>query len=125
MIGANAVTINFADSRRQCTQLGRNAIGQFGATQPFGYLLPRKIVIALVVEGDDHERQAKLCVREHADGVGGARQRHLNRYGDLTLDFFGSAARVQGNDRDLGIGHIRKCLDRQILERDQATTDKQ
>ena len=120
-----AVTVNLADRRGQRRKFGLHARGQVGAAQSLGDLLARKIRIGLVVECDDDEGQAELGVRKHAHRIGYAGQLDFNRNGDLLFHLLGGTPRVERDDVHLGVGNIRKRLDRQGVERKNAGADEQ
>ena len=93
VVGAlDAVTVNFADGGGERRQLRLRILGQIGFAQAFQHLLAREIRVGLVVECENNERQAELRMREHADHVRHAGERHFNRKRHLLFDFFGGAA---------------------------------
>ena len=63
-------------------------------------------------------------MREQAHRVRNASERNLDRDGDLFFHLFRSAAREERNHVDLGIRNVWERLHRQVLERDNARTDK-
>ena len=124
-VTAQAVAHDLAHRRGIGRDVGFHARWQVYPTQAFIDLLACDVHIGVVVVGDHGERQAELRVREHADRIGQTGQCHLDRQRDLLFHFLGGTARVQRNHRHLGVGHVRKSLDRQVLEGDHASHRKQ
>ena len=116
---------DLADRAGQRAQRGLDAVRQVGVLQPLLHLLPREVVVDRVVKRDVDERQAELRVREEAHRMRQPAELDLQRDGDLLLDFFGRVARKQRDHRDLNIGHVRKRLDRQGVERRNSGADEQ
>ena len=107
------------------SDVGLNAWRQVNAAQPLVDLLSDQIDVGLVVISDHCERQTKLRVREHADGIGDARQGDLNRQGHLFFDFFSSTPRVERNDGDLCVCNVWEGFNRQSFEGKQARHGEQ
>ena len=63
-------------------------------------------------------------MREESHRIRQARQRHLDRQGDLALDLLGGPPWLEGDHRDLGVGHVGEGLDRQGPEGDDAAADE-
>ena len=110
------------DSGASC---GWTSVGQVDVVQALEHLLAREVVVDVVVEGEDDERQAELRVREHAHRVRQPAQRDLERNRDLLLDFLRRVAGIQRDDGHLDVGDVGKRLDRQRAKRDDAAADEQ
>ncbi len=124
-VAGQPVAIDLADRRRQRRELRLEPGRQLDALQPLEHLLAREVVVDLIVEGQDQERQAELGVREHPHRMGKPAQSDLQRDRDLLLDFLRRVARHQRDHGDLHVGHVGKRFDRQRAEALNAGADEQ
>ena len=111
-IATQAIAHDFTHRCGVGCNIGLNTRGQVHPAQPLVDLLACQMDRDAFVIGDDSEGQAKLGVREQADGTGQARQGDFQGQGDLLFNLFSGAARVQRDHGDLGIGDVGKRLDR-------------
>ena len=124
-VAFDPVSVDFADRRRQRSQFRSYTLGQIDVAQSLEHLLPGKIRVNRIVERDGNERQSKLCVRKETNRMRNSAQTDLDWNRDLLFDFFSGAARKQSDDLNLGIGDIRKRLDRQRSEGRHSTCNEE
>jgi hypothetical protein len=91
LVALDAVAVDLADRGGERRELRLHAVGQVDLAQPLDDLLPGEIAVARSSKVRIRKRQAELGVREHAHRPGQARQRDLERHGDLLLHLLGGA----------------------------------
>ena len=119
-IALERVLVDLSDRRVVRPEVRRDALGHLGVGQPFGHLLACPVDVDVVLEGQDHLRQAERGDRaldQHARGAG---QRALDRNRHLLLDLLRRLAGVEGDHHDLDVGDVRERLDFQLGEGDGA-----
>ena len=125
VVSSQPIAVDLADWRGERRELWLESGRQVGALQPFEYLLPHEIVVHLIVERQDDVGKAELRVREHSHRVRQSAEANLQRNSDLLLDLFRCVAGHQRDHGHLHVRHIRKRLDRQCMEGEDARSDEQ
>src|SRR5262249_6967057 len=90
----------------------------------------REIDVDAVLEGDDDLREAERRDRPLDEHVRRADQGPLDRDGDLPLHVLGGLPRIERDDHDLDVRHVRERLDLELgegvdAERDEADAHQQ
>ena len=124
-VPAQTVAKNLTDGGGKRRKLRLDSGRQIGLLQSFRHLLPREIVGHLVVEGDDDVRQSELGVRKYPHRMRQSAQHDFERNGHLLFHLFRRPARIERDDGRLHIRDVRKRLDGQLLEGNDAAADKE
>ena len=109
------ILVDLAQSGRDGTQFRRDSIGQFLShhRQPLEDQLPRKIRIHMILEDDNHLRQAGLRQGPHLLHVGQAGHLRLDGERDQTLHLLRTQAPGLRQDHHLHVRNIGEGVNRQ------------
>ena len=116
VVALEYVPVDLADRGRERANLGLDADGELDSLEPLQDLLAREVVIDGIIEGDVNEGQAELSMGKEPDRMRKAAESDLERDRHLLFHFFRGVAGEKGDYRNLNVRHVRKRLDRKLLE---------
>src|SRR5207247_2182939 len=116
VVALEYVPVDLADRGGERADLGLDSRGQLDSLEPLQDLLAGEVVVGRIIEGDVNEGQAELSMGKEPDRMRKAAESDLDRDRHLLFHFFRGVAGEKGDYRNLNVRHVRKRLDRKLLE---------
>src|SRR5581483_4783078 len=112
------IPVNLSDGAPVCAHLRNDACRQIHLVQAFEHVLAIDIAGCAVIEDEHQARQAGQRGGAKMREVGNPGHLDFDRYCNLALDLFGTAAGPLRDDLNVIVGYVRIGLDGQVFERD-------